>query len=459
MANPKAQSLRQKHPRFLYQGFKIRKTGKNLQFSFSFKIEPDLSFSPQITIENINRSQINDLDPEVIRNLAFHLGLMEIPSYWKATCSPTIVIQAGFLNPNQIQWWQNLLLKGMGQFFYTNRVDFTAPDFVTFKAKKEPRFSPFEGESNPKKVLVPIGGGKDSIVALEILKKSGLGINCLALNPTPAATQVIELGGVQKTIVVRREIDPTLLKLNQQGYLNGHTPFSAYLAFLGVTCAVLFDFGQVALANERSANEENLTYLGAKINHQYSKSIAFEKTFLNYAQEYLTPQVRYFSLLRPLYELQIGRLFSQHPQYFPHFKSCNRGQKKNAWCLNCPKCLAVFTLLYPFLEEKDLMKIFNKNLFNQKSLWPTALSLIGEKGHKPFECVGTKKETLVAFYLSLKKAQETKQALPYVLAQFQKKVLPKRSNLDYLVQYILGGWNSDHLLSPNLEKLLKKEVK
>jgi hypothetical protein len=102
-----------------------------------------------------------------------------------------------------------------------------------------------------------------------------------------------------------------------------------------------------------------------------------------------------------------------------------------------------------------LIAIFGQNLLNQKSLWPIVLNLIGEKGHKPFECVGTKEETLVALYLSLKK---TKNSLPIILAKFKEEIMPKHPNLDQLSGKILNSWNEEHNLPADLEKILKKRL-
>ncbi len=52
--------------------------------------------------------------------------------------------------------------------------------------------------------------------------------------------------------------------------------------------------------------------------------------------------------------------------------------------------------------------------------------LIGKRGFKPFECVGTKKESLIAFYLSYKKwinANRERTKLPFLLKYFKEKIL------------------------------------
>jgi len=266
--------------------------------------------------------------------------------------------------------------------------------------------------------LVPVGGGKDSIVTLEILKEQKKELSSFLVNPTKAAKKVVKTARIKKPIIVQRKIDPVLLKLNKKGYLNGHTPFTAVLSFLSVVCAVLFDYKNIAFSNEKSADEGNVKYLGKIINHQYSKTSEFERKFKNYCKKYLTSGVKYFSLLRPYTELEISRLFLKYPQYFSVFSSCNRGQKLGKrWCGNCAKCLFVYATFYPFLEKKELLKIFSRDIFENQKLLPIMKSLIGQGRPKPFECVGTKKESQMVFKLSLEKAKKAGK-IPYLLIKF-----------------------------------------
>jgi hypothetical protein len=451
--------LRQKHPRFFYRGYTIVEQALSLKFVFDFEMEPGLCFSPEVVIKGVDHGRISQLRTETLNNIAFHLGLMEIPSYWKAACSPEIVIEAGSLDGYQISWWQDLLIKGMGEFFFVNDIDFTVPDLVTFKidGRSTPPVGPYDGQLDSNRVLVPIGGGKDSAVTCEILKNANKRVGCLALNPTHAATDTIRASRSEQSITVTRNIDETLLRLNQDGYLNGHTPFSAYLAFLSAACAVLFDYRRIALSNERSSNEGNVNFRGAEINHQYSKSFDFEQRFRDYSERYLGQAIDYFSFLRPIYELQIARLFSQLTDYFPLFRSCNRGQKTNSWCHACPKCLFVYTALYPFVETHLLTtSIFSEDLFEREELIEIALSLLGQGAVKPFECVGSFEETLVAFYLCLRKASRP---LPPVLRAVEEQTLATQQNMAERTSIILDAWDSQHAIPPDLEGLLMQEMR
>ena len=493
--------LRKKYPRFVYKSYSYKITGKNLEIFFDFKIR-DISFKPRIIIKNIGKKQLALLEKGVLNNFIFHLGMMEIPSYWKTTCSPIIEVKAGYLSKEQIKWWKDFIVNGMGQFFYENKINFTKPNFFRIISNQQ-RFngeqfsvnltencSPLSFAKN--RVLIPMGVGKDSIVTLELLKQEfgKSGVNCFIVNPAKNHFQILKIPGIEEPIIVERKIDPLLLKLYKQGFLNGHTPITALISNLAVFTAVLFGFNYVALSCERSANEENIKYLGKTINHQWSKSFEFEKKFRNYLDTYLinyslirankrVKKVNYFSFLRPLYEIQIAKIFSNFPQYFSSFLSCNEARKTKSgtkkatgqWCGNCSKCLFIFSILYPFIDEKRLIKIFGQNLFEKKELLPIMKQLLKKKETKPFECVGTKKESLIAFYLSWEKAknlnfstgvQKVKfslSSLPPLLEYFEKQILPKYPNLEKQSEKMMNSWNKQNYVPKELEKALKLKFK
>ena len=473
----KVKELRKKYPKFIYHGYSYKISKNNLEVFFDFEIPSGIYFKPKIVIKNVEKKQLGKIGKDALNNFIFHIGLIEIPSYWKITCSPKIEIKAGYLNKKQIKWWKDLIIKGMGQFFYENKIDFRGQNFLKIVSNSNNKIGQDwvlnlkkTGSPQNNKILIPIGGGKDSIVTLEILKKNKKGINCFSLNPTSAAEKIIKASGCKNPIIVERKIDKKLLELNQKGFLNGHTPFSAYLSFLGIFCAEVFDYKYIAFSQEQSSNEGNTKYLEKIINHQWSKSFEFEKKFRQYSKKYLTENTECFSFLRPLYEIQIAKIFSNFPNYFPVFLSCNEayktysGTKKitKKWCGNCSKCLFVFSVLYPFIKEKKMIKIFNgENLFEKKELLLIMKELIGERKIKPLECVGTKKESVIAFYLALRsfKQRRVNTLLPFLLNYFEKKILRKYPNLKSDAKKIMKSWNKQNNLPKNFEKMLKKYLK
>lgn len=457
----KAEFLRKKYPIFVYNKYSFEILNNDLKMFFDFEIEPDINFRPEIIIENINKEKLNRMGEGVLDNLVFHLGLIEMLSYWKAICSPVIEIKAGALNNEQIKWWKDLIIKGMGQFFFENGINFKDKKFLKITADKNGKILPVFGKKLGNEILLPLGGGKDSIVSLEALKKKAK-ITAFGLNPALNFKKITETAGLQDHIFARRKIDGKLLELNREGFLNGHTPFSAYLAFLCLILAVIFDKKYIVLSNERSSNEGNVKYLGRDVNHQYSKSFDFEKRFRRYSKKYLVKDAEYFSFLRPLYEVQIAKIFSEYPQYFNIFLSCNEAFKtasgtqkpEQIWCGKCPKCLSVFVFLYPFVENDKLTGIFKKNLFEDKNLAPLMRQLTGQEKFKPFECVGTKKESLTAFYLSWKKAKIAGE-MPFLLKYFEEKIMPKYPNLEKESGKIMNSWNKENNLTGFFERILK----
>ena len=410
--------LKDKHRQLIYEDFKILSENGNLKITFNFLLTPNIKFMPELTVPNVSEGRLKEIGSGVLQNLVFNLGMIELLSYWKAACSPQIIIKAGFLDQDQIAFWKKLLVKGLGEFFYNNKIDFTQKDLVEFKIENRQKLSLYYGELKDRD-LVLVGGGKDSALTLESDSQKGKEFQCLVLNPTEAAIKIAKVGGCKNSIIIKRIIDPALIKLNEQGYLNGHTPFSAYLAFLSTLAGVLYDYKNLVVSNEASSNEGNVKWMGQEINHQYSKTGEFEQDFRDYSKKYLSPSVNYFSFLSSLGELQVAESFSKMEKYHKLFRSCNKGSKQGIWCGKCPKCVSTYLLLYPFLGKK-VAEIFGKNLLDDENLIPIVHGLLRENDQvKPFECVATVEEIKLAISLSVERAKKNGEEIPKVLQSFQ----------------------------------------
>lgn len=448
------EKLRLKHSEFIYDSFKYSFENNDISIVFNFRIKPNIAFSPRIVIHDAVKN-INNLDREIIDNLIFHLGLIESLSYWKATCSPIIKIKAAKLTDSQIAWWKILIINGMGEYFFKNDIDFTKKDFLSIISSSKNSFKAKEINQINTSYVTMVGGGKDSIVSIEMLKQAELNQQLMILNQTSASKRIVKTSDINGSIKITRIIDPNLLKLNKSGYLNGHTPFSAYLAFLGILLAVIYKGKYIIASNERSSDEENLYFKGEKINHQYSKTISFERAFRNYSSTFITPSVTYFSLLRPLWEIQISKIFSDYPKYHNIFISCNIGQKQNLWCCECPKCFSVFILLYPFLGKRT-KSIFSRNLYEDESLKPLLLQLAGIEKPKPFECVGTTEEIKAGLYLSIKKSRQISESIPSLLKYSQQNILANEKNMKSRTNTLLQGWGEDKFIPMKIKRVLKE---
>jgi UDP-N-acetyl-alpha-D-muramoyl-L-alanyl-L-glutamate epimerase len=339
----------------------------------------------------------------------------------------------------------------MGEFFYRNDIDFTASDFLKIIPATGSIASPYK-QPLPQRSLLTIGGGRDSGLAAGLLRDSGHPFACMMLNPSTAARNIASRVTTADPVVIRRTICPELLELNRQGFLNGHTPFSAYLGFLGVAGLLLYGYSNVIVANERSSDEGNVRYRGRNINHQYSKTFRFERLFDEYVQKHLVTNGRYFSYVRPLYELQIGKLFSNYPAFFELFKSCNRN-RSDSWCGRCPKCLSVFLTTYPFVPRSALIKIFGTDLFEHEENIAVLRELAGFEA-KPFECVATTSEIIAALGLSISKVKASDGPLPPVLRWAAENVTGTAENTAF---GILGAYGP-HRIPQDLESFLTKAL-
>ncbi|MFC2110823.1 hypothetical protein ACFLQ5_00065 [Bacteroidota bacterium] len=451
----KYNKFRKDYQFFIYEKFEITSSSKALEIVFFFNLDDKHYFYPTIKIPFREfYKNYNFLNNEIFEKIIFNIGMIELISYWKSACPKKIIIKPFKLSQNQINFWKKVYFNGLGEFFYLNSIEANMNDFcdIISDSERDSNISKIELDNS---VIVPIGGGKDSVVTLEILKQENFRIIPMIVNPRKASIGSIIAANyeIEDIIEVQRTIHPRLLELNEKGFLNGHTPFSAMLAFLNLSVAYLSNSRNIALSNESSANEATIE--NTNINHQYSKSYEFESDFRNYVENYISPDFNYFSFLRPVSEIQIGKLFSKFPKYFNDFKSCNVGSKSDVWCGKCPKCLFTYIILSPFINQQTLCDIFDYNLFDNKELKKEFDELCGIADIKPFECVGTVNEVNLALCEVIENYTDTE--LPFLLEYY--------SNSQNFLNYrdlkfndYLKEFEDHHFLEEEFEKILKQRV-
>jgi len=447
----KYQQLRKLHPEFIYESYNLSIDRQQVCIEFTFVLDQKAIFKPSLTVPFSKYFSQENLSMEKLKSFAFHIGMVEMISYWKASCSPKIIIKPHSLDQWQLNWWRKLYYLGLGEFFYRNGIEVDKDTFIEFESHGETALVKTDLINSPG-VIVPVGGGKDSVLTLEILKGHKR-IIPFAMNPRQAIWNSIFKAGFteEDTVVANRTIDPQLLQLNDEGYLNGHTPFSALLAFVSLFTAALTGSEEIALSNESSANES--TVRETEVNHQYSKSFEFENDFREYVHRFLADQINYFSFLRPWNELQIVKAFSEFVDHHQSFRSCNVGSKTDVWCGDCPKCLFTFIMLSAFLKPERVLDVFDKNLFDDKELIPVLDELTGRTPEKPFECVGTIDEVNLALASYVRRHEN----LPALL-NYYKDTDQYRKYKDLPLESILKEFNEQHNLSEEYKNLLLSTI-
>ena len=457
-------SLREQYKEFLYRGFRYEVSDGVYQVTFSYEIPGLSEFETVWKFPDAGRT----VDEAILYRLLFELGMAEAISYWKVTCAPVLKVLCGTLTDWQNRWWRKLFYNGLGEFMYVNGIEVSEEELITIVCEPDVTGeASAEGCRNRVQYgklracfvgkltdtasysgcLVPVGGGKDSVVSMEVLGEEDVTI--YRINPDATVRNVLAASEREyKTYFVNRKLDGRILEMNKRGFLNGHIPFSAVVAFSTFISAYLQGIRYIALSNESSANES--TVVGSFVNHQYSKSYEFEQDFMEYIHSILDTKIRYFSLLRPLSELQIAYLFSKYKNYHKAFRSCNTGSKQGIWCCNCPKCVFVYIILCSFLTEEELFEIFGENLLDAEKSEKYFRELTGLDENKPFECVGTRSEVV----MSLKKYLEKggKALLPVKYADW---LMAQPGDVDMA----LLEWNEVHNVPEEFVKALKEEMR
>ena len=448
----KYEELRKKYKRFFYHGFTIQEDEEKIHIVFDMEIEGLSAFNPTFTVRKPDRRHRSD--DVLFRRAAFSLGMIELVSYWKISCPPEVIVECSDLNEEQIRWLKKLYFNGLGEFFYKNEIHTDENAFMDLKAvgrtvTGEAAEHSFHG------CLIPVGGGKDSFVTLDLLKEHKEENHAFVINRVMSAIHASEAAGYtgDRLINVSRTLDQRMLDLNKQGYLNGHTPFSAMAAFAAYLTALVYDKKYIVLSNEASANES--TIKGSSVNHQYSKTFAFEQDFNAYTAEYLDPGIHYFSFLRPLSELQIAGLFADLKQYHSVFRSCNVGQKEEKWCGHCAKCLFVCIMMSAYLSPAEVRNIFGRDMLNDPDMQDLFEQLTGLVDNKPFECVGTRDEVNTAAAMAIHGYNERGEELP-VLYQYYTKTDYYDFYRDRKTDW--HAWNDRNLLPAEFAQILRKRL-
>ncbi|MFI7284755.1 hypothetical protein ACIBOV_31320 [Micromonospora chersina] len=354
---------------------------------------------------------------ETAATLARVLELLHVVagvSYYKAAAPPRLVLPAP-LGAAAADLVTAVYTKGLAEYAYRNQLPHVLELRPEVPAGSVEAAAPLD--NSDRRPLSAVGGGKDSIVTLEALRRAGFDPVPFSVNPNHVIVSVNEASDLVP-LAARRRIDPVLFDLNAAGARNGHIPVTAINSLIAVATAVLHGLGPVVMSNERSASDPNLVWQGHEINHQWSKGVEAEGLLRAALAEHAGLTEPYFSLLRSLSELHIARLFADTDRYDAVVTSCNAAFKlrdaSERWCRDCPKCRFVFLAMAPFMPRERLTAIFGGDLLADESQIPGYRELLGVDGHKPFECVGEVEESVVA--LSLLAEQEQWRDAPVIRA-------------------------------------------
>lgn len=346
------------------------------------------------------------------------LHLIAGVSYYKAVLATELDLTQCWVEPELADFLTELYQQGLAEFAYVN--DLNLSDLIRFPHNTDS--SQALDLDLPERAMVAIGGGKDSLVCLELLRGAGVEVQPVCVGGAPLIGDTVKAAKLP-LIRIGRQISPVLSELNAEGAWNGHVPVTAINSAILLCASVLYGYRYVVFANESSASEATLTDSnGKEVNHQYSKSLAFEQNFRRMVQQRVSADVEYFSLLRPYNEVAITHLFTQLTQYHQVFSSCNRNfhldgsHIEGRWCRDCPKCRFAALALAAFMTPQQLVDIQGGDLLDDESQISGYKEICGLGEDKPFECVGSVSESRAAMKVLTRRPEWAGKAVIKVLA-------------------------------------------
>jgi UDP-N-acetyl-alpha-D-muramoyl-L-alanyl-L-glutamate epimerase len=258
-----------RYKQFIFNSYHFNIDSKTLDLHYSFDDNINLTETYHFDFDFV------DYDPPVLDRACQLLFFMAGVSYYKKFIPHEIVVRRGSLDPFLAKFFSKTYERGLGEFWFVNKLDPRTP--VTFPVSVD-AVTALQSTKTGKGPLVGIGGGKDSLVSVELLRDQVPDMATWSVSHKQQLAPLIERIGLPH-YWVERTWDRQLLDLRDQGGLSGHVPISGILACAGIVTAILAGKQDVVVSNEQSANEPDFVYQGVPINHQYSKSQEFEYDF------------------------------------------------------------------------------------------------------------------------------------------------------------------------------------
>ncbi len=368
-----------------------------------YSLDDRVTFVETVTFEGSGADGADGSAPDPwgpgFERALLHLHVAAGTSYYKTAAPPEVVVEGASLGPDELAFHHHLYDDGLREFAVANGLPVPRPVTVTADGAGTRHDATTAGVLRPG-LVVPIGGGKDSMVLIEAVRH--LRPRLFAVNPHPLVVELAAEAGLE-LLVVRRRLDPALADLHGAGALNGHVPITAIVSLIAAVGGFVDGYDTIAMAVERSASEETVSVGGVPVNHQYSKSRDLELLLADLLRTTVSPDLTWGSALRPYSELAISRAFAGLTRYHGTFCSCNTAFRQDAapgdrWCGNCPKCRFVGLMLAPFLDRGALAAVIGRDLFADPDQVPGFAALMSDED-KPFECVGERRESAAALHL------------------------------------------------------------
>lgn len=397
---------------FIFEGYAFDQARAEATFRYSF--DGERQFEEKVTFSH-GEGEYNEQALQAALQLSF---LLVGTSYYKAFPTLGVQFNTGSLDTWQAEFANRVYRDGLSQFLHENNL--TPNILPVFEGGASiPQPTSYKGQG----YLAMQSGGKDSLLTAALLDKANITYTPWYMLYGENHPAVLDTFAVPLR-TIKRQLDIAALKQAQaDGGLNGHVPVT-YIVMSFALIDMILHGEQTLLVSIGAEGAEAHGYIGElAVNHQWAKSWQAEKLLAEYAERYISPDIKVGSPLRAYTELYIAELFAENAwQRFGHeFSSCNLANymqgsdnRKLRWDGTCPKCASTFLLFAPFIEPAELIRTIGANVLANPEIRDTYKGLLGIEGHmKPFECVAEVAELRLAYHMARKKWGNQAYQLPF----------------------------------------------
>jgi len=266
------------------------------------------------------------------------------------------------------------------------------------KAKQTRTYKP-----NRKRVLLLMGGGKDSLYSYQLLRSAGFEVECFYMTEGSRTWQ--QLRRTYSALAKENVQHRAFLNANQMGRVEKRfrrdyaTQFQIGQAlFLSIPYALGRGCQYLAFGAERTANIRTGFYRGISMNHQHEKSESFLALLNQYLRIRFRGALEIFSPLYGLFDTGIyARFLSLSEGFLDLQSSCGGSNSYRRHCGRCEKCAFVAALLAGLSGDREILhELFPINPLDDLSLFD---DWYHGRFQKPRACVGSLNELRVALRL------------------------------------------------------------
>jgi hypothetical protein len=186
--------------------------------------------------EKITFGPAGNWDAPGVDQAARLICLLAGVSYYKTAAPPVIDLGQVPVTAAELGFLRGFYLDGLGEFAYRNDLDLSTLRFTGGVIGEPVASGPRRDPGGPHAMLIPFGGGIDSIVTVELMRGRGDAALFVMSRPGDRFAAIERPAAVTGLPVVRagREIDQQLLRSAGLGFLNGHVPVTGILSAIAV---------------------------------------------------------------------------------------------------------------------------------------------------------------------------------------------------------------------------------